>query len=411
MSARKLQPWPVPTGPAVLELLGDLERALDGTGPALLPVPGGRTADSAELAEARRLATALRVDEPLGPGEDAADDPTAVVVATSGSTGEPKGVLLSTSALYASADATHARLGGPGHWLLALPARHVAGLQVLLRSLRAGSVPGVLDARRGFRPETFARAAEEVLARPGRHYTSLVPTQLARLVAAGGPGLAALREFDAVLLGGAATPPTLRRRAEAAGVRVVTTYGMSETAGGCVYDGVPLDGVRVRLTERQPGSDTGRIELSGPMLARGYRGCPDATAQVFRSGWFRTGDLGRRTEDGRWEVLGRTDDVINTGGVKVAPVLVERVLCAASGVLEACVVGVADPECGQAVAAAVVPSDPGSPPAVEELCAAVREGVGVAAVPKVIRFFDSLPLRGPGKVDRRQLRSLLHRSG
>ena len=87
MSARKLQPWPVPTGPAVLELLGDLERALDGTGPALLPVPGGRTADSAELAEARRLATALRVDEPLGPGEDAADDPTAVVVATSGSTG------------------------------------------------------------------------------------------------------------------------------------------------------------------------------------------------------------------------------------------------------------------------------------------------------------------------------------
>ncbi|MEU4802241.1 o-succinylbenzoate--CoA ligase [Actinosynnema sp. NPDC023587] len=315
----------------------------------------------------------------------------ALAVGTSGSTGEPKVVLLPASALVASAESTHARLGGPGTWLLALPTTHIAGLQVLVRSLVAGTAPGLVDSTTGFRASGFATAAGPVLARPGPHYTALVPTQLARLVATEGPGLAAIREFDAVLIGGAATPPSLLARARDAGVRVVTTYGMSETSGGCVYDGVPLDGVRVRLTADR------RIELAGPVLALGYQ-----HGERFGE-WFRTGDLGRFADDGRLEVVGRADDVIITGGENVSPAEVERVLAARPGVREVCVVGVPDPEWGQAVVAAVVPDDPASPPDPDALGAAVRDALGRAATPRRVVFRSELPVRGPGKVDRRSV--------
>lgn len=318
----------------------------------------------------------------------------ALVVPTSGSTGEAKAVLLSPEALRASAELTHRRLGGPGTWLLALPTTHIAGVQVLVRSLVAGTEPGVMDLSPGFRATGFAAAAQPVLAKPGRHYTALVPTQLARLVATEGPGLAALRRFDGVLIGGAATPPSLLDRARGLGVNVVTTYGMSETAGGCVYDGVPLDGVRVRL-------DRGRIELAGPVLALGYRG-----GERFGE-WFRTGDLGRITPNGSLEVLGRADDVIITGGENVPPVLVERALTAQPGVLEACAVGLPDPEWGQVVAAAVVPVDPTAPPDPDGLREAVRVAVGRFATPKSLAFLPRLPLRGPGKVDRRAVAAAL----
>ena len=197
---------------------------------------------------------------------------TAVVIATSGSTGEPKLVALSGAALRASARATEARLGGPGRWLLALPAEHVAGIQVIVRALLAGAPPVVMDLRTGFRPDAFAAATAAL--GPGRRYTSLVPTQLRRILDAEG-AVAALRSYAAVLVGGAALDPATRERALAAGVRVVTTYGMSETAGGCVYDGVPLDGVTVELDE------DGRILLGGPTLASGYlhpMAAPMATA-------------------------------------------------------------------------------------------------------------------------------------
>lgn len=312
----------------------------------------------------------------------------AVAVGTSGSTGDPKTVLLSASALVASAELTHARLGGPGTWLLALPTTHIAGLQVLVRSIVAGTEPGVMDLADGFRASGFAAAARSVLARPGRHYTSLVPTQLARLVAADGPGLAAVRAFDAVLIGGAAAPPALLDRARGLGVRVVTTYGMSETSGGCVYDGLPLDGVHVRLVD-------GRIEIRGPVLALGYQG-----GERFGE-WFRTGDLGRILPDGTLEVLGRADDVIISGGENIAPALVERALAAQRGVHEACVVGLPDPEWGQVVAAAIVPEDSTRPPDVDALRAVVGDTIGRFAVPKRVIFVSSLPLRGPGKVDRR----------
>lgn len=394
MNSPRIQPLACDDNPASGYAVGvALQAALAG-GPALLPVPPGEPG--------KRLLAALRPELP----EDNSD--IALIVPTSGSTGQPKGVLLSASAITASARATHARLGGEGRWLLALPVRHIAGLQVLARSLLAGTQPGILDLSDGFHTEAFAVAARNVLAGAGPHYTSLVPTQLARLVTRAGAGLDALRGFAGVLLGGAATPPALLARAVEAGVRIVTTYGMSETAGGCVYDGLALDGVTVRLAGESANAPDaiGRVELAGPVLASGYRLRPDDTAAAFRHGWFHTGDLGRWTDAGRLEVLGRADDVIITGGVKIAPVVVERVLTAQPAVVEACVLGVPDPEWGHAVVAAVVPADPARPPHIEALLEAVRAAEGRAATPKVVRFFDALPLRGPGKVDRQALAAL-----
>ena len=201
MTARRLEPLAVPSGPAVLDLLPALRAALSGDGPALLPYPAG--GPPPEI---------LAPGEPLTDGEDDPHDPTVAVLATSGSTGRPKGALLPASALLASVSATHDRIGGPGRWLLALPAEHVAGLQVLLRSMVTGTEPAVLDLTGGFRPEAFAAAAD-TLKSDGRRYTSLVPTQLRRLLDAGGAALDALAGFDAVLLGGAAAPGALLARA------------------------------------------------------------------------------------------------------------------------------------------------------------------------------------------------------
>ncbi len=357
---------------AVAALTDALAAALDGTGPAVLPLaPSGGAVPSHQ--------------RPVDPA-------TAVVIATSGSSGEPKGVLLCADALRASATATVDRLGGTGRWLLALPTHHVAGIQVIVRSLLADTRAVALDTRGGFRPERFRTH--------GCRYTALVPTQLSRLLDA---GCAALRDFDAVLLGGAATPAALLERARAAGVRVVTTYGMSETAGGCVYDGRPLRDVAVRL------DPDGRIELAGPMLARGYRDAPGATAAAFADGWFRTGDLGRidGPETNRVEVLGRADDLILTGGEKVAPALVERVLLAQPGITDACVVGLPDAEWGQLVAAAVVAPDASAETVADELQAAVRAELGAPAVPRRVRVVPALPLRGMGKADREAVRRLL----
>ncbi|WP_143219285.1 o-succinylbenzoate--CoA ligase [Actinokineospora bangkokensis] len=356
-----------------LTLVDALRAALDG-GPAVLPLGPGESA------------AALRPDLPVEPG-------TALVVQTSGSTGAPKGVLLPAASLRASATATHARLGGPGTWLLAMPAHHIAGVQVVVRSLLAGTPLAVLPPG-PFRGAAFVEAAAPVLAADGPRYTALVPTQLTRLLTEGGPALDALRAFDGVLVGGAATPPALLARARDAGAAVRTTYGMSETSGGCVYDGVPLDGVRVEVVD-------GVVRIAGPTLAAGYRLDPDHPA--FAGGWFRTNDLGR-LDGGVLTVLGRADDVINTGGEKVPPAAVERVLTSQDGVLDACVAGVADPEWGQRVGAALVVADGADVPAA---LAAVRAELGAAATPKQVLLVAELPLRGPGKVDRSAVAALL----
>ncbi|MGH3621172.1 MAG: o-succinylbenzoate--CoA ligase [Sciscionella sp.] len=382
-------------GPAgVAELAGALREALHHGGPPVLPL-------DAHDPRTPTLRAAMRQEEPVEPD-------TSVIIATSGSTGEPKGVLLSTRALLTSATATHARLGGPGRWLLATPAQFVGGLQVLVRSMLVGADPVVLDLSAGFRPTEFAAAAAEVLARAGRHYTALVPTQLARLLDAGGESVRAAAGFDAIVLGGATCTAGLRARAEAAGLRVVSAYGMSETASGCVYDGQPLDGVRVRAAGAADG-EVGPVELAGDVLANGYRLCGELSASAFAGGWFHTGDLGRLLGDGRLEILGRADDMINTGGVKVAPVLVERVLTGQPGVAEVCVLGVADARWGQRVAAALVPADNAHPPAERRLADAVRAELGGAAVPRRLLVLPELPRIGPGKIDRAALRALLER--
>jgi O-succinylbenzoic acid--CoA ligase len=285
-------------------------------------------------------------------------------------------------------------LGGPARWLLALPAEHVAGVQVIVRALLAGAPPHILDMRDGFRPSTFAEATAAL--GDGRRYTSLVPTQLRRILDAGtlSPALEALRSYAAVLIGGAALDAEMRDRASVAGVRVVTTYGMSETAGGCVYDGVPLDGVTVDLEQ------DGRILLGGPTLASGYVGRAVETAAAFGGGRFRTGDLGR-WHYGRLEVLGRADDMIVTGGEKVAPAAVERVLTSQPGVRAACVTALPDQEWGQIVAAAVVLEGPAEAADwTDPLRAAVRTELGRAAIPRRIVAVAEIPLRGIGKPDR-----------
>jgi O-succinylbenzoic acid--CoA ligase len=378
---------------SVAELAEALAEALAG-GPAVLPVEG--PTDPGGGADTTRA-------DSSGSASVSAPDGSALVIETSGSTGGAKRVVLGAGALRASATATLRRLGGPGRWLLPLPAHHVAGAQVVVRGLLAGHPPSVLDNRHGFRPDRFAAAATELFQASGtRYYTSLVPTQLHRVLLEGGAALAAARGFHAVLVGGAATPPALLVEARTGGIAVVTTYGMSETAGGCVYDGVPLDGVRVRL------DGDGRIELGGPVLASGYLDQPELTAESFVDGWFRTSDLGRWAPDGTLRVLGRADDVITTGGESVHPAAVERVLAAQPGVRAACVVSVPDPEWGQLVAAAVV-CGPGAGPAPDtgSWAEAVRAELGAPSVPRLVRVLDELPVRGIGKPDRVEVARML----
>jgi o-succinylbenzoate---CoA ligase len=399
--------------PDLATLVDGMRRALDG-GPPVVPLP--------------HLTTQA---PPSG---------TALVVRTSGSTGTPRDVALTATALRASAAATRERLGAAGRWVLTLPPTHVAGMQVIVRALLAGT-PLTAGTGDRFTPAGLAELLAAPLATGDPVHVSLVPTQLHRVVEAADGGapaaLEALARCGAVLLGGAATPPRLLDRARVAGVPVVRTYGMSETAGGCVYDGVPLPGVRVRLAPpdelsgrdrgiptARPDNSVGVVEIAGPTLAAGYLGDDDATAAAFRDDaegrWFRTSDLGTLT-DGVLRVLGRADDVVVTGGVNVAPAAVESVLGELLGA-EVCVVGVPHDEWGQelvAVMSAPVGARRAAGPSSSTACraptssdgsgegaelaqvrSAVAARLGPAAAPRRIVRVESMPLRGPGKVDR-----------
>ena len=327
------------------ELYDALRAALDGSGPAVLPV----STDPAE--RARVLA---------GQGE-AVDDEVCLLVPTSGSTGEPKLVELTSACLTASMTAT-ASVIGEGAWWITLPVTHIGGLQVLLRSLTAGHDP---------RPDP-----------EGCRFTSLVPTQLQRML-----DDTRLTTLDTVLLGGAAAAPSLLDAARARGIRVVTTYGMSETSGGCVYDGQPLPGVTVDVSDR--------IVIGGDVVARSYRGGP-----AF-DGTFVTSDLGE-LRDGSLTVLGRADDLIVTGGEKVVPLLVEQALASLDVVKDVAVIGVPDAEWGQRVVAFVTLNGPLDLQAARE---AVAARVSRVAAPRELRVVDALPLLPGGKVDRVRLRS------
>jgi o-succinylbenzoate---CoA ligase len=366
-------------------MLPTLERVLDGRDSAMVPVPAHDDRQTA------LLTTALRVGEEI-------DDDIAVVVTTSGTTGTPKGALLTAAALTASASATHKRLGGPGSWLLALPPYHIAGVQVLVRSVLAGTVPVELDVSAGLDTTELPGAVTRLGA--GRRYASLVAAQLAKALT-DPAATSALAELDAVLIGGGPAPRPILDAAAAAGIAVVRTYGMSETAGGCVYDGVPLEGVRVRVAA------DGRIVIGGATLAKGYRNPVDPNP-FAEPGWFYTEDVGAVDDSGVLTILGRADEAISTGGLTVLPQPVEAALSTHPAVEDCAIFGVADERLGQRVVAAVVVSDGCVAPTLDTLRAHVARTLDDTAAPRELHLVDALPRRGIDKVDRE---ALAHRFG
>lgn len=345
--------------------------------------------------------------DPLRPSDDPAtavaqlsswleaDEPGPLLIETSGSTGHPKRVVLSRDAVLASVRASAARLGASGPWLLTLPSSYVAGVQVIVRSLVAGHEPVPVE-------DLDLDAALAHVGDQAHAFTSLVPTQLHRLLDDPAQA-AALARLHTVLLGGGPIPPALRTRAEAAGIHVVATYGASETAGGCVYDGLPLDGVAVKIDA------DGRIRLGGPTIFDGYEGDPELTAGTLVEGWYVTSDSGRLDEDGRLQVLGRLDDVVVSGGVNVPLPAVAARLREHPDVDEVETLGVEDEEWGRRVVALVVPARPlGSDDLrSEDLRDWVARAHPRSWAPRQVIILERMPLLANGKVDRVALRELV----
>ncbi|WP_233573005.1 MULTISPECIES: AMP-binding protein [unclassified Frondihabitans] len=368
-------------------------RAIDARSPQAVMV-ALRAALSGGPAINPRIDDSVPVDLPVE-----VEKRVAVVIETSGSTGQAKRVALSAGALLSGAAAADAALSGPGQWVLALPGHYVAGLNVLVRSIAANTEPALLPVGH-FDPQAFLDAAASLT--HAFRYTSLVPAQLGRvldLAEVDRAGQRIVGRFDAVLVGGQATPAALLSRAEKAGVRVVRTYGSSETSGGCVYDGVPVGQTLAAVVD-------GQLELSGPTLAEYYLRDPARTEAAFveREGrrWYRTGDAGSVGPDGRVTVIGRLDDVIISGGEKVSLGVVERAVRELPGFADAVVVRAPSERWGEVpVVVAVAP-----PIDLAALRAAVTSVVGRSAAPDRLVVVDSIPLLPSGKPDRGQLARL-----
>jgi O-succinylbenzoic acid--CoA ligase len=306
-SSRTLTVIDVPAGPASIDALWDrIDDALLG-GPAIALVP--QESPLTPLAMTESIRAGVEPDRPV-------DSETAVVLSTSGSTGQPRGVCLSASALNVFAGNVNEHAGGDPTWVLAIPPTSIGGLNVMIRARATGRRPIAVASVGGadrFTDEAFAAAVDEAAAYGQPVAVSLVPTQLPRLLETT-IGRRALADCSLILVGGAALTPQAARDCENAGIPITTTYGMTETSGGCVLNGAPLPGVEVRLDD----SD-GRIFVSGPMLASGYR---DGANEAFTDGWLRTQDRGRWV-DGHLQVLGRLDDVVLINGVNVDLVAIE----------------------------------------------------------------------------------------
>ncbi len=445
------------------------------------PLPGLAPSPAPQEAALHPQAVQVRADQPADPhamlgafeqllGGYAVDaetaeaaEPIALVVGTSGSTGTPKRTALTARALAASAAATENFFEGnadaASQWLLALPAHYIAGAQVLARSVLAGTSPVIAQSVTEpvhFSPEVFLQAVEQMSS--ARRFISLVPTQLHKLLesADADPRLGAeiheaLGSFTGILLGGAPASADLLAAASTLGLNTVTTYGSAETAGGCVYSGSVLPGVRVELVPEEgmptapniggkpaheESAQVGRIWISGAHLASGYIGDTARTAEHFFTAkdgtpWYRTDDYGllspvaapdsnENCSEQRLQVLGRSDDVLISGGVKISARAVATVLEEHPAVREACVVGLPDARWGTAIAAAVtlVPSadaapTENSPALTEELCALLRarcaEKLGAPAAPKQLSILPDFPLTSTGKPDRAEIYSILDR--
>lgn len=361
------------TGKDTPALMDALEEAIAGQR-CLLPTPREDTG------RGRILSSHMRAGQDI-------EDTIALVVGTSGSTGTPKGAQLSPTNLVASADATHQRLGGVGSWLLALPAHHIAGIQVAVRSLLAGIDPVAMDLSHGFHPSHFAHLAAQLRSDSERCYTALTPMQLLKTMDTL-TGIEALRLFDAILVGGGPLRAADRHAAKELGIHIVHTYGSAETAGGCVYDGVPLPGVRVRVHGE-------RIYLGGPTIATGYRNKPHHEA-FHEPGWYATSDTGHINDDGTLTVTGRLDTIIDSGGLKLHPEVLEHTLTDHPRITDACVVGIPDRRLGQAIVAAIV-----GDVTVGDLLEYLDEvGIPRWQRPKDFMKLEQLPLTSLGKVDR-----------
>jgi O-succinylbenzoic acid--CoA ligase len=357
------------------EVARSLAVSLSG-GPPIAPLP----ADPIEQARAITM---------FQPAQPVTEADAAVVVATSGSTGAAKGVVLSRAAIRASVEAMRTRLEGAGDWTLALPTHYIAGLMVLARACLDGTRAAPVRSDLSNLPQVAGTLSQ-------RRYISLVPAQLDKALGRGDV-TEALASFSAVLVGGGPASLGLVERSVSAGIRVVLTYGMSETCGGCVCDGEPLQGVTVEL------ADEGRIMIRSSTLFTSYRLRPDLTAETVVDGRLRTQDRGR-WEAGKLVVLGRTDDIVITGGRKVDLADVERSVqrWAARDGAQIAVLGVPDPVWGSRVIA--VTDSRGS---LEDLQAAVRESVPAYAVPRELIYLDQLPRLAGGKPDRMAIRSMI----
>ncbi|TMD08206.1 MAG: 2-succinylbenzoate--CoA ligase, partial [Chloroflexi bacterium] len=373
----------LPPGPAWAPLVARLWEAEA----ALLPVDH-RLPPVAVAALLERARPTLLVDPGGGrrlDGGAGCDPAVAAVVATSGSSGEPRLVELGRAAVVAAVTASAAALGASPDqgWLSCLTPAHIGGLLVLHRAVVLGCPLAV--------HEHFD--VERVATERGCTYTSVAATMLVRLLDAG----VDLRGFRAILVGGSALSAGLAERAAAAGAAIVSTYGLTESCGGVVYDGVPLDGVTVGIGEG------GEVALGGPTLMRGYRGDPVATAAALAGGRLRTGDAGHLDAAARLHVAGRIAEVIVSGGVKVWPGPLEAVLREHPGVADVAVTGAPDPEWGERVVAVVVPADPARPPTLEELRDHAGARAGRHRAPRELRIVDALPRTALGKLRRGRL--------
>ena len=367
----------LPAGPAFVDAL----RAAWDAGDAVLPLDQRLPVPAVvRLLEALRPTVVVDVRGAHRRADGIPADATdALVVATSGTTGTPKGVVLSHDAVRASARATSSRLDvdpDRDRWLACLPLAHIGGLAVVTRALLTGTPCTVL--------ERFDPAGVERAARSGATLVSLVATALGRTDASG---------FRAVLLGGAAPPGDLAPN-------VVTTYGMTETGSGIVYDGRTLEGAEVRIDGAGRDGDAGEILVRGPMVFHHYR---DGTDPRRIGGWFATGDAGQFGADGTLRVFGRIDEVVVTGGEKVWPSAVEAVLSGHPGVAEVAVWKRNDPEWGERVVAWVVPVPGVAPPSLGKLRALVAGQLAPWAAPRELEFVGSLPRTPSGKVRRTEL--------
>lgn len=369
----------------------DLVRDVWAAGAALMPIdPRLPEAEAEALLQLARPTmvvsdagepTAVRLD-----GGVPVDDGVVLVVHTSGTAGAPKLAQFDRhaidAAVAASALALQATPKDP--WVCCLPLAHVGGMLVLLRGVLIGAPVSVHPL---FDPALIRTA-------PSGSRISVVPTMLDRLLDAG----VDVGRFLTILVGGAHLSPDLRARAEGAGARIVETYGLTESCGGVVYDGLPLPGVRMRM------NPDGGIELHGPMLMLGYRFDAEATAAAFtEDGWLQPGDAGEIDSEGRLHVVGRIDDLINTGGEKVWPQEVEAALRDHPKVAEIGVGARLDPHWGQRVVAFVVPTDAGAPPSLDELREFATTRIGRHKAPRELVLVEELPRTIFGKLRRAHL--------